>query len=49
MEFPVSAVHIMQVTGRDEFLLIVSLVQAGNSSCHLQVACNTTSTQFAIA
>lgn len=26
MEFPVSAVHIMQVTGRDEFLLIVSLL-----------------------
>lgn len=25
MEFPVSAVHMMQVTGRDEFLLIVSL------------------------
>lgn len=24
MEFPVSAVHMMQVTGRDEFLLIVS-------------------------
>lgn len=23
MEFPVSAVHMMQVTGRDEFLLIV--------------------------
>lgn len=25
MEFPVSAVHMMQVTGRDEFLLIVSV------------------------
>jgi hypothetical protein len=25
MEFPVSSVHMMQVTGRDEFLLIVSV------------------------
>lgn len=24
-EFPVSAVHMMQITGRDEFLLIVSV------------------------
>jgi hypothetical protein len=24
MEFPVSGIHLMQVTGRDEFLLIVS-------------------------